>query len=240
LFCHHEPGTSPHTLIDRAAAFAAFGPLQRVECDVTVSLEVEIPSLQSVRSAASALRFEPLGTVRCVGTPLFRNQLARDLACLLDVDSDVTSWTCLPGLLRFGSETHVPDFQVVRGHSATFFDVVEAGESKRNTNWIDEAAARAGHQREVILEAEIRSGFRLANARDLLRYARWRCTLGDRVRLLGALDEIGSMTVAECMSAFQETAPIPGLSSLILHRFVEIDLDDARIGPETSVRRRRD
>jgi hypothetical protein len=211
-----------------------------MECDVSVSLEAEIPSLQSVRSAASALRFEPLGTVRCVGPPLFRSQLARDLACLLDVDSDVASWTCLPTVLRRGAEIYVPDFQVVRGHSTIFFDAVEAGEGKRRANWIDEAASQAGHQREILLEAEILSGFRLANARDLLRYARWRCTLGDRVRLLGALDEIGSMTVAECMSAFQETAPIPSLSSLILHRFVEIDLDDARIGPETPVRRRRD
>ncbi|MGN6303502.1 MAG: hypothetical protein ACTHNH_01700 [Mesorhizobium sp.] len=158
----------------------------------------------------------------------------------MDLDPEVTSWTCLPVLLQCGNETHVPDFQVVRGHSTSFLDALEKGEDTRWSAWIDEVAARAGHQRETFVEAEIRSGFRLANARDLLRYARWRCPLGDRVRLLGALDEIGSMTVAECMSAFQETAPIPGLSSLILHRFVEIDLDDARIGPETPVRRRRD
>jgi hypothetical protein len=128
---------------------------------------------------------------------------------------------------------------VVRGHSTTFVDTI-GEDSRRWESWVDEAAVQAGHQREIVLEAEIRSGFRLANARDLLRYARWRCPLGDRVRLLGALDEIGSMTVAECMSAFQETSPIAGLSSLILHRFVEIDLDDARIGPETPVRRSRD
>jgi hypothetical protein len=53
------------------------------------------------------------------------------------------------------------------------------------------------------------------------------------------LDEFASMTVAECLPAFRETVPIAGLSSLILHRFVEIDLDEARIGPETMVRRRR-
>lgn len=207
-------------------------------CDVPVSLKIEIPSLQGVRSAAAALRFEPFGTVRCSGAPLFRSQLARDLACLLDVDADVTSWTCLPMLLSSGGESHVPDFQIVRGQNTIFVDAA-GGENPHRASWVDEAAAQAGYHRDVILDAEIRSGFRLANARDLLRYARWRCPLGDRVRLLGALDEIGSMTVAECMSAFQETPPIAGLSSLILHRFVEIDLDDARIGPETPVRRRR-
>ena len=61
--------------------------------------------------------------------------------------------------------------------------------------------------------------------------------MGDRVRLLAALDENGSMTVSECMPAFLETPPIAGLSSLILHRFVEIELDEARISPETQVRR---
>ena len=82
-------------------------------------------------------------------------------------------------------------------------------------------------------------GFRLANARDLLRYARWLCPLGDRVRLLAALDEQGTIPLAECLSAFRETSAIAGLSSLILHRFVEVDLDEAPIGPETLVRRYR-
>ncbi|MGB3643425.1 MAG: hypothetical protein WBA15_03010 [Mesorhizobium sp.] len=206
---------------------------------MTVSVEIEIQSLQSVRDFAAALRFEPLGTVRCAGAPLFRTRLARDLACLLDVDPDVRSWTCLPVLLHHGAQTHVPDFQVVREHGATFLDAVDPAKARR-ASWIDDAAMRIGSRREVVLEAEIRSGPRLANARDLLRYAKWRCPLGDRVRLLAALDEIGSMTVAECMQAFQETSPIAGLSSLILHRFVEIDLDDRRIGPETSVQRCRD
>lgn len=44
--------------------------------------------------------------------------------------------------------------------------------------------------------------------------------LGDRVRLLAALDEDGSIPVAECLGAFRETRSMAGLSSLILHRFV--------------------
>jgi hypothetical protein len=51
------------------------------------------------------------------------------------------------------------------------------------------------------------------------------------------LDEQGSLSVSECLAAFRETVPIAGLSSLILHRFVDVDLDEAPIGPETAVRR---
>jgi hypothetical protein len=81
---------------------------------------------------------------------------------------------------------------------------------------------------------------RVKNAKDLLRYAKFEAALSDRIRLLAALDEHGSLSVAECLNAFQETKPIAGLASLVLHRFIMMDLDDALIGPETQVRRKRD
>lgn len=84
---------------------------------------------------------------------------------------------------------------------------------------------------------EIYGGFRLRNAKDLLRYAGTVTPLGDRLRLLAALDEHGSLPVAECLKAFQEVRPAAGIASLILHDYVEVDLDDAPIGPETAVRR---
>jgi hypothetical protein len=87
---------------------------------------------------------------------------------------------------------------------------------------------------------ELSVGFRLRNAKDLLRYGFYRATLGDRVRLLAALDEMGSLTVAECMAAFQEGKPMPSLASMALHGFISIELDQALIGPETAVRRIRD
>ena len=71
----------------------------------------------------------------------------------------------------------------------------------------------------------------------LLRYADYVVPLGDRLRLLAALDEHGSMPLAECLKAFRETNAVPGIAVLILHGYVEVELDDAPIGPETSVRR---
>lgn len=51
---------------------------------------------------------------------------------------------------------------------------------------------------------------------------------------------MGSLAVAEALSALREGRPMARLAALILHRFIEIDLDEAMIGPETAVRRIRD
>lgn len=182
--------------------------------------------------------FRPRGTVRCVGRPAFRSQLARDLGCLLDVDDTVDEWSCLPEFLCGGGDGHVPDFLVRRGDRNVLLDAVAAA-SDCPTEWIEEAAEARGCFYEAWSADRIRQGFRLANARDLLRYASWECPLGDRLRLLAGLDEAGSMMVAECLPAFTETRPIAGLAALVLRRFVSIDLDEAPIGPETAVRRRR-
>jgi hypothetical protein len=61
-----------------------------------------------------------------------------------------------------------------------------------------------------------------------------------QIRLLAALDEMGSLTVAESLAAFREGRPTGCLAALILHGFLEIELDDALIGPDTVVRRIRD
>jgi hypothetical protein len=73
-----------------------------------------------------------------------------------------------------------------------------------------------------------------------LRYARHEAALSDRIRLLAALDEYSSLTVAEALIVFRETKPVAGLASMVLHRFVTMDLDERLIGPETIVRRKRD
>ncbi|APH72871.1 hypothetical protein [Aquibium oceanicum] len=176
--------------------------------------------------------FRPFGTVRCQGAPSFRTQLARDLACLLDVDDDVAAWSCLPAVLARDDQSHVPDFLVRRGAR---HELVDAG-SGPGYGWLSHEAEERGCAYVVVDSAVVREGFRLANARDLLRYARWECPLGDRIRLLAGLEENGTLGVAECLGAFRETRPITGLAALALRRFVSIDIDSAPIGPNTSVR----
>ncbi|MFE0014093.1 hypothetical protein ACFWXH_04550 [Mesorhizobium sp. NPDC059054] len=190
-----------------------------------------------VLSQVDAVRqvYYPSGTVRCDGIPVFRSQSARDLACLLDVDHEVTSWRCMPFALNDGDQTHVPDFLVERADCKVLMDALETP-GDVVPEWISVQALASGHPYLAVSPAAPEYTIRLQNSQDLLRYAHWRCPLGDRIRLLAGLDEHGSMTVAEAMSAFRETPPIAGLSSLLLHRFVEVDLD-AIIGPDTTVRR---
>jgi hypothetical protein len=96
-------------------------------------------------------------------------------------------------------------------------------------------AVKTGCKYEVVDRKSVPPG-RLKNAKDLLRYGGYETPLSDRIRLLAALEDNGSLTVAECLPAFQDIKPIAGLASLVLHRFVTMDLDEI-IGPETQVTR---
>ncbi len=176
--------------------------------------------------------FYPLATIKCEGATDFRSQVARDVACLLDVDASVSFWRCRPVLPDAKSAVRAPDFLV------TYQDGTQRLVDAPDREGGEGGPGRRSPIRYVKLTREdVYGGFRLENARDLLRYGNWRTSLGDRVRLLAALDEHGSLTFAECLGAMQETRPVAGLASLILSGFVEVDLDEAPLGPETAVRR---
>jgi len=163
---------------------------------------------------------------------VFRTQAARDLACLLDVDQTVSSWQCQPFSREGHAELGTPDFLVIYTDGNGRF--LDAPDRKPSETAFRE---RLKDEYRQLSHEEIYDGYRLQNARDLLRYGRWRASLGDRVRLLAALDENGSLTIAECLGAIQETKPVAGIASLILNGFIAVDLDDALLGPETAVRR---
>jgi len=183
--------------------------------------------------------YYPLATIKCSGPPFFRSQAARDFACLLDVDSDVARWSCEGVELSYGDVTYRVDFVVTGTDNRTFVVDVAEG-APRPPDWIELAAARAGRAYRPVAMRDFIDSNRLLNAKDLLRYGFYRCPLGDRVRVLAALDEMGSLTVAEALSAFREGRPMASLAALILRGFLEIEMDDALIGPETVVRRIRD
>ncbi len=194
------------------------------------------PQDDVVRRPMSSQIHYPLATIRCVGSPAFRSQYARDYACLLDVDSDVVSWTCVMPELRHKSDEYATDFVITPANGNAF--LADVGRKlPEPPDWVPAAAGKLGLDYRPVAGGELAIGFRLRNARDLLRYGFYRATLGDRVRLLAALEEMGSLTVAESMAAFQEGKPMPSLAAMILQGFVEVDLDGALIGPETTVRR---
>lgn len=194
--------------------------------------------LQSVQDEAAALFFPPKNTVRCMGRPMFRTQLARDLACLLDLDPTVISWTCLPLVLSRRNRHHVPDFSVTRPEGVSLVDVLPMLGKRPVPEWVVEAAQAMGCQHESHQESEPRGNVRLENARDLLQYAAYRPSLGDRVRILGLLEENGSLPLSSCLLAIRSGHDaIAVIASMALQRFIEIELDEARIGPDTIVSR---
>ncbi|TBY90630.1 hypothetical protein E0H40_13800 [Rhizobium leguminosarum bv. viciae] len=183
---------------------------------------------------ASLNVFFPLATVRCPDQSAFRSQIARDLGCLLDVDETVVAWSCLCFGVHVEDRVHVVDFMVdhIDG-TREFLDAVEFFGDPAVTETI--ACMRRRHR--FVMPHEIYSGHRLQNAKDLLHYARRRTPSNDRVRLLAALNEAGSMAIGETFSLFREVPPLTAIAWMALHRFISIDLDDALIGPDTLIRR---
>lgn len=173
--------------------------------------------------------------IRCVGRFIARDQLARDIACLLEFDDGVSSWNCRSLLLRNGCDTYSPDFVAEHGRDVLVIDAVG---QHRPPFWISEAVSHEGFTYRPLSRGDI-DPVRLKNCKDLLQCSGGDVSLGDRVRLLSVLDEQSSLTLAESLSLFQDTKPIRGLANMAVGRFIEIDLDTALIGPETVVRRYR-
>jgi len=183
--------------------------------------------------------YTPMATIKCDGPAVFRSQAGRDYACLLDLEPDVHQWSCSDIVLRHGDGSHRTDFIVINTDGETCL-VTVGRRSASSPQWAAEAADIIGYDYRYEAVEDFARGSRLRNAKDLLRYGFHCCPLGDRVRLLVALDDLGSLTVAECLAAFQEGKAMPSLASLILNGFLEVDLDSGLIGPETQVRRIRD
>ncbi|TCQ04692.1 hypothetical protein C8J34_1088 [Rhizobium sp. PP-F2F-G36] len=196
------------------------------------SHSMSLGALELAHERTSALVFHPTATVRNDGQPRFRTQASRDYACLLDFDDDVASWICTPAELPTPQGFHVPDFLVCyEDGRGCFVDV-----SDNDLTHVTAAASALNLKHQTVSPASFATGNRLRNARDLLRYGRYRTPLGDRVRVLAALEECGSMTVAEAFSIFREIQPMPGIASLVLGRHISIEMDDDLIGARTTLR----
>ena len=194
---------------------------------------LSLPSGKTSRTSQTVLPHTKFS--RCVGRFLGRDHLARDIACLLEFDDRVSCWSCQSLKLRHGFDTYAPDFIAERQSDVVVIDCVG---QRRPPPWVSEAVSLEGFSYLTMSRGDI-DPIRLKNCKDLLLSSGGEVSLGDRVRLLSALNEHSSLTLAECLTVFQETKPIRGLASMVVGRFVEIDLDTALIGPETPVRRHR-
>lgn len=175
-------------------------------------------------------------TMRCIGIPACRNQHALDVATLLDVDDTIISWSSRTPALRGSEHYHQPDF--VADHTAGRSLVMAVNDSFDHTLEPALEAAQLGFDLKVYRPSDL-NRTRLQNATDILTHGRFRVSLDERLRLLCMLDECSSACVAECVIALRSPLPMAALSSLFLHRIIEIDIDDTLIGPDTIVRRKR-
>jgi hypothetical protein len=190
----------------------------------------------AARNSQSFRIFHPVATVKCDGVPVYRSQVARDAACLFDVDAAVSGWRGMPFNLGTDDQPIVPDFLVTNcDGSTTLLDAPDRAPSV-DIAVMEVEAERKGARYRLLAHEEVYNGFRLRNAKDLLRYGNQSVPLGDRIRLLAALDDEGSMPLQECLKAFLETKPVAGIAALILQGFVDVDLDEGPIGPNTMVR----
>ncbi|UXT41448.1 hypothetical protein FY137_09710 [Agrobacterium tumefaciens] len=194
-------------------------------------------SVRVSRHSASIRTFAPAATIKCDGPSIFRSQVARDTACLLDVNPAVVSWHCMPVSLDCGNVAHVPDFGILNDDGGRMLIDSPDRVLPIDAEGIARAAERMGLRYRRLLTDEVYEGPRLQNAKDLLSYGSHGLALGDRLRVLAVLEEHGNLTIAECLTVFTETKPIAGLAQMILRGFVEVDLDTELLGPETMLRR---
>jgi len=175
------------------------------------------------------------------GPPAFvyRSAAVRDLAIILDFNPTITAWECGSRQIPVGNTRHRADITAHDVDGTIWLIDAPDRKLKAQVAALASSARSLGFRYRQVERTEIYDGFRLRNARDLLRYCGNDVPLGDRVRLLATLDENGSLTLSECLQIVRETKPIAALASMILQGFIEVELDDALIGPETKVTRMR-
>ncbi|MGT2442959.1 hypothetical protein ACU4I5_10220 [Ensifer adhaerens] len=183
----------------------------------------------------------PFTTLKCVGRTLYRSQQASDYACLLDLDREVISWRCVTHPIINDSSARKPrhhfvDFAVQTARETLLVDVWRADPDI--ITWLPSVASRLGYRYQAISMFDV-NPVRLQNARDLIRYADRESTLGDRIRILAGLDEMGSLSLTECLATVREGRPMGSVAHMILRGLIEVDLDDQLLGPDTVVRRAR-
>jgi len=183
----------------------------------------------------------PSATLKCRGRALYRSQEASDYACLLELDPDVTAWRCITQPFFNEPSARTPllryvDFAVERAEEYLLVDVWR-GPPETNT-WLPGVAERLGYTYQPISISDI-DPIRIRNARDLVRCGGKEVGLGDRVRILAGLDEMGSLSLAECLGAVREGDPMASIANMIIRGMLEVDLDEKLLEPDTIVRRAR-
>ena len=178
-------------------------------------------------------------TLKGVGRPIFRSSAAYDLHCLMELDVEIVHWRCDAPKLEVGKRGHKPDFHIFYRDGDQGFADAHDRNGRVDAARMVQASLEIGTAYRLFRTEEVTGGFRLRNAKDLLRYKTWNVPLSERVRLLAALEIEGSMPLGDCLNTIGHRNAVPFVAALACQQFIEVEMDDAPIGPDTSVRRRR-
>lgn len=183
--------------------------------------------LAHAKLQASAHTFHPNHTVKCHGKPLFRSQQARNLACAFDLDTNVLAWSCLPVALHFDGNYHIPDFAITHEDGDYLIDAMPPPDWVLHKTKDDRWLYNCNFYNDAFI----------ANAVDLLPFANATITLNDRLRILTALEDHGTLALKYCCQIVRNSSdPVAALAALYFSHEIIFDLTE-RIDPETRVSR---
>jgi hypothetical protein len=174
-------------------------------------------------------------TVKAVGTAVFRSSATRDLACLLELDRSVKTWTCKPAALHYAGRVHDYDFRVAYHEGKDEIVDVDDRPIQVPLERITDGVADTGLTYRRISASEIENGYRLRNAKDLLAYSSFQPSLEDRMKLLAAFNEEAGMSLSRCLHVLGHRNALAAIASMVLGEYLDIDLDSAFIGLGTAI-----
>lgn len=142
-------------------------------------------------------------------------RLQRDLAILLDTDSEVSRFYAQPVQIRYdlgnGEEWYTPDYEVhASGAARRMFVAIRpdhAGRGEPEFCRLQALLAEAGEHLALVREAKVRAEPRLGNARLCHPYAREPVTTDLRMMAVEALRQSGSLPLGELLQALERRWP---------------------------------
>jgi hypothetical protein len=179
----------------------------------------------------------------------FESLIEADCIYLLEFDPAISFYREQPLTIHYQTDgrarRYTPDFHAVRSGQDVVIVCKPAHQVNRPENQRKFTAARAwcaqeGAIFEVMTDESLREGWRLQNIKDLHYFARYTFAPAEKEAIQKAIVQLGAAaTIGDVLMAVSPTAPLYAMS-LIMHMAwwheVILPLDDARIGPETSIR----
>jgi len=177
----------------------------------------------------------------------FESTIERDYLYLLDYEADITHFEEQPLAIEYRHEGklqhYTPDFHVVQSAKNVLAEckpalLVDAEDNPIKFMVADLYCGERGWTFRVVTDAEIRSGWRLANVKTLRRYA----CLNIRPELEGRIyallyDSLTQWTVAQIHASIggDPAATSAAVFRMAYHHKLEIPLDDSPITANSPV-----